>query len=65
MAAPREKIGQMFVVGLRGEEPTKEERRFLERYPLGGFILFSHNLRGPMQILSFRIPERLPRSAGP
>ncbi|MBI2540819.1 MAG: beta-N-acetylhexosaminidase, partial [Deltaproteobacteria bacterium] len=52
MASLKEKIGQMFMVGLRGEEPTEEERRLLERYPFGGFILFSHNLKEPKQILS-------------
>lgn len=52
MATAREKIGQMFMVGLKGEEPTEEEKRLLERYPFGGFILFSHNLKEPRQILS-------------
>lgn len=48
MASLREKIGQMIMVGLQGEELTQEE----ERYPFGGFILFGHNLKEPKQILS-------------
>ncbi len=52
MLPAKEKIGQMFMVGLRGEEIAPEERRLLKDYPFGGFILFSHNLREPKQILS-------------
>ena len=40
------------MVGLRGEEITEEEKRLLNDYPFGGFILFSHNLKEPKQILS-------------
>jgi len=52
MATLREKIGQMFMVGLGGEELTQEEKHLLIDYPFGGFILFKHNLREPKQILS-------------
>lgn len=52
MATLKEKIGQMFMVGLRSEEPTQEEKQLLKDYPFGGFILFSHNLKEPRQILS-------------
>jgi len=42
----------MFMVGLRGEEIAEEEKRLLKDYPFGGFLLFSHNLKEPKQILS-------------
>ncbi|MBI4489560.1 MAG: beta-N-acetylhexosaminidase [Deltaproteobacteria bacterium] len=51
MATLREKIGQMIMIGLKGEELTWEEKRLFKDYPFGGFILFSHNLREPKQIL--------------
>ena len=40
------------MVGLQGEQLTREEERLLGNYPFGGFILFSHNLKEPEQILS-------------
>src|SRR5687767_4807689 len=52
MTGLRDKIGQMFVVGLTGEELTRDDERFLDEYSFGGFILFSHNLKNPEQILS-------------
>lgn len=52
MSELKEKIGQMIMVGLKGEELTKEEEQLLRNYPFGGFILFTHNLKEPKQILS-------------
>ena len=52
MPPAKEKIGQMFMVSLRGEEIAEEEKRLLKDYPFGGFILFSHNLKEPKQIHS-------------
>ena len=52
MAYLREQIGQMIMVGLEREELTQEEKNLLQIYPFGGFILFSHNLKEPKQILS-------------
>jgi len=52
MSELKEKIGQMIMVGLKGEELTKEEEQLLRNYPFGGFILFAHNLKEPKQILS-------------
>ncbi len=52
MRTLREKIGQMIMIGLQGEELTPEEERLLKQYPFGGFILFGHNLKEPKQILS-------------
>lgn len=52
MTALRDKIGQMFMVGLTGEELTSDDEQFLKEHPFGGFILFTHNLKNPEQILS-------------
>ena len=52
MASLRDKIGQLMMVGLQGEELTQDEKQLLKNYPFGGFILFSHNLKEPEQILS-------------
>jgi beta-N-acetylhexosaminidase len=46
-----EEIAQMLMIGLAGERLTPKETRFIERYPVGGFIFFSHNLEEPGQIL--------------
>ena len=52
MSALREKIGQMLMVGIHGESLTRAERSLIERYPFGGFILFSHNCCEAGQVLS-------------
>jgi beta-N-acetylhexosaminidase len=52
MTVSRQQIGQMFMVGLAGEEIGADERRLFKDYPFGGFILFSHNLKAPKHILS-------------
>jgi beta-N-acetylhexosaminidase len=52
MSEMREKIGQLIMVGVAGKGLTPEERRLLRNYPFGGFILFSHNLEEPEQIVS-------------
>jgi len=48
----REKIGQMFMVGVEGEALSLDERLIIEQCGFGGFILFGHNCREPKQILS-------------
>jgi beta-N-acetylhexosaminidase len=52
MASLRQKIGQMIMVGLSGEELTAEEKSLFRSYPFGGFILFSHNCSDAQQIVS-------------
>ena len=52
MTSLKEQIGQMFMVGLKGEELTQEERDLLKDCPFGGFVLFSRNLKEPKEILS-------------
>jgi beta-N-acetylhexosaminidase len=48
----RDKLGQMLMVGLAGEEVTPEEKKIFSEYPIGNFVLFSRNLREPDQIVS-------------
>ena len=52
MPTLREKIAQMFVVGVGAQELTVEERTTMEHYSFGGFILFGQNCCDPAQILS-------------
>jgi beta-N-acetylhexosaminidase len=51
VATFKEKVGQMFVVGLQGETLTREEKAIIEQCSFGGFILFGHNCCEPAQIL--------------
>jgi beta-N-acetylhexosaminidase len=53
MSELRRKIGQMFMVGLAGDDIGADERKLFREYPFGGFIFFNHNLKTPKQILSF------------
>jgi beta-N-acetylhexosaminidase len=46
----REKLGQMFMVGISGAELTPEEAGLFTELRLGGVILFAHNLQRPEQI---------------
>jgi beta-N-acetylhexosaminidase len=48
----REKVGQMFMIGVQGEALSRDERLIIEQCGFGGFILFAHNYREPKQILS-------------
>src|SRR3970282_1599757 len=48
----RQKNGQMFMVGCRGETLSRDERLLIEEYSFGGFILFQDNCCEPRQILS-------------
>jgi beta-N-acetylhexosaminidase len=52
LAISREQIGQMFMLGLAGEEIDADERKLFKDYLFGGFIFFNHNLKEPKQILS-------------
>ena len=45
----REKIGQLFMLGIHGTEPSKELRDLFKTYHPGGVILFSRNLEDPEQ----------------
>lgn len=52
MASLRENLAQLLMVGVAGEELSAEERSLLKEHRFGGFILFSHNLKEPRQILA-------------
>ncbi len=39
----REKIGQLFITGFKGEEPSEEFLRFYQEEKIGGVILFEDN----------------------
>jgi beta-N-acetylhexosaminidase len=52
MTTLKQKIGQMLMIGLRGESLTSEELSHVERYSFGGFILFSHNCCETKQLVS-------------
>jgi beta-N-acetylhexosaminidase len=45
-----EKVGQHFIIGIRGPKLLPEEREFLIKYNIGGVILFDRNLQSPEQI---------------
>jgi beta-N-acetylhexosaminidase len=48
----RQKIGQMFLVGLEGEALTSEQRLLIEEYQFAGIILFNNNCCRPAQLVS-------------
>ncbi len=45
----REKIGQLFMLGVHGTEPSKALRDLFKTYHPGGVILFGRNLEDPEQ----------------
>src|SRR5205823_6856196 len=45
----KEKVGQLFMLGLHGTEVSKDHRTLLQHYHPGGVILFSRNLQEPSQ----------------
>jgi beta-N-acetylhexosaminidase len=48
----RQKVGQLFMVGVSGETVTAEERLHFEEYGFGGFVLFKRNCQNAGQIVS-------------
>ena len=62
-------IGQQFIIGISGEELTKDEEQFIVENSIGGVILFDRNLKSIEQIhqlithiqqLRFKDPEKRP-----
>ncbi len=49
--SPEEKIGQMVIVGIDGYEADENTIAMIERYHVGGFILFGHNIESAEQLL--------------
>ncbi len=47
-----EKIGQMVIVGLDGYENDAHSKKFIEKYKIGGFILFKRNIKDTKQMIS-------------
>jgi beta-N-acetylhexosaminidase len=47
-----EKIGQMFIVGFKGDTPNDEIKSMIQKYHVGGIILFRNNITDPEQMLS-------------
>lgn len=47
-----EKIGQMFIVGLEGQAVDENTIKMITEYYVGGFILFSKNIKDSDQLLS-------------
>ncbi|MCM3629033.1 glycoside hydrolase family 3 protein [Paenibacillus glycanilyticus] len=46
----REKVGQLFVFGFHGYEPTGEITSLIENYGIGGTIYFGRNVRNAEQV---------------
>lgn len=45
-----EKIGQLFVCGFQGTEPTEAIKDMIQTYKVGGVIYFSRNVESPKQV---------------
>ena len=65
----KQKVGQLFCLGLEGETLSAADKNFLTSYNIGGVILFSRNLSSPRQIydlcsqlldLQQSLPEKTP-----
>ncbi|AFK20866.1 beta-N-acetylhexosaminidase (plasmid) [Haloferax mediterranei ATCC 33500] len=52
-----EKVGQLFVAGFDGVEPTDDIEQLVSSHHLGGIIYFSRNIESPSQVAS--LSERL------
>jgi beta-N-acetylhexosaminidase len=46
----REKIGQTFVIGFDGHEPSSDVKKFITTNNVGGIILFTRNIESPAQL---------------
>ena len=66
MMTLEQKIGQMFVGGFPGEEPSEEFIRLIEKRKLGNVILFSHNVKSIQQLaqLNAGLYERIEKETG-
>ena len=47
-----EKIGQMVIAGFDGTETSENVKNLVEKYKIGGLILFKKNIKTPGQLLS-------------
>jgi len=46
----KKRIGQLFIVGYQGEEPSSDFLRFVEEWGIGGVIVFARNLTDPARL---------------
>jgi len=58
----RRKIGQLFVIGYQGLEPSQEVLAFVEEWGIGGVIVFARNLEAPSALPG--VLHRFEESAG-
>ena len=61
-----EKIGQLFIIGVRGEYLTDDIRELIRKYKLGNFIIFSPNCKNIKQLekLTRQIHKEVIRETG-
>ncbi|WP_396611487.1 beta-N-acetylhexosaminidase [Haloferax sp. S1W] len=60
-----EKVGQLFVAGFDGTEPTDDIEQLLSSHHLGGVIYFSRNIESPEQVASLsETLQTIARDAG-
>jgi beta-N-acetylhexosaminidase len=45
-----QRIGQLFMVGMPGPQMDEDTRTLIREYNVGGVVLFSRNIEGPMQL---------------
>lgn len=61
----KEKIGQLFVFGFYGYEPTAEFKGLVESYGIGGTIYFSRNVKDAEQVHSLSVElQKIAKQAG-
>lgn len=58
----KKRIGQLFVIGYQGLEPTPEVLSFVEEWGIGGVIVFARNIDDPKRIPG--VLDRLQKAAG-
>lgn len=46
----KKKIGQLFILGYQGEEPSSDFLHFVEEWGIGGVIVFARNLSDPAKL---------------
>jgi hypothetical protein len=52
-----EKIGQMMIMGFHGTTPSSDIKMLIQKYHIGGTVLFSRNITDPRQVA--RLIKRL------
>ena len=61
----QEKLGQLFIVGFEGSEPSEALKDLIQRHRIGGVILLGRNIRDPLQLLSLTTALQESRGALP